>query len=223
MEKEKCGVIYILTNPSFPEYVKIGYAKDVKRRLKELNNTECTPFAFRVYATYQVDVELGDKKIHEIIDKLNPDLRSIDSVEGKERKREFYAMTPEDAYDILRAMAQLHGMEDRLKLVKPSQEEKKQEELAEKITQEHSKRNENFSFVKCNIPFGAELEYVYNRNIKCYVVDDRKIQYNNEVMYTTTLAKILLGKKTGINGPSYFMYNGKSLDEYYFMYQVKQD
>ena len=23
------GVIYILTNPSFPEYVKIGYADDV--------------------------------------------------------------------------------------------------------------------------------------------------------------------------------------------------
>ena len=24
------GVIYILTNPSFPEYVKIGYAKDLE-------------------------------------------------------------------------------------------------------------------------------------------------------------------------------------------------
>lgn len=223
MEKENNGVIYILTNPSFPEYVKIGYAKDVKRRLKELNNTECTPFAFRVYATYQVDVELGDKKIHEIIDKLNPDLRSIDSVEGKERKREFYAMTPEDAYDILRAIAQLHGMEDRLKLIRPSQEEKKQEKIAEEITSEHIKRNENFSFTKCNIPVGAELEYVYNRDIKCYVVDDRKIKYNGEIMYTTTLAKMLLGKKTGINGPSYFMYNGKSLDEYYFTYQIKKD
>jgi len=25
------GVIYILTNPSFPEYVKIGYAKDLEK------------------------------------------------------------------------------------------------------------------------------------------------------------------------------------------------
>lgn len=32
MNKEIQGVIYILTNPSFPEYVKIGYAKDVKRK-----------------------------------------------------------------------------------------------------------------------------------------------------------------------------------------------
>lgn len=32
--KQKCGVIYILTNPSFSEYVKIGYADDVDARVK---------------------------------------------------------------------------------------------------------------------------------------------------------------------------------------------
>ena len=30
---ENKGVIYILTNPSFPEYVKIGYADDIDKRL----------------------------------------------------------------------------------------------------------------------------------------------------------------------------------------------
>ncbi len=28
---DKAGVIYILTNPSFPEYVKIGYADDIDK------------------------------------------------------------------------------------------------------------------------------------------------------------------------------------------------
>ena len=74
-----------MTNPSFPEYVKIGYADDVKARLKQLNNSECIPFAFRVYATYEVSSRLSDLKIHEIIDRLNPDLRSIESFEGKKR------------------------------------------------------------------------------------------------------------------------------------------
>ena len=32
---EKQGVIYILTNPSFPEYVKIGYADDIEKRLRK--------------------------------------------------------------------------------------------------------------------------------------------------------------------------------------------
>ena len=33
---DKTGVIYILTNPSFPEYVKIGYADDIDKRLQQL-------------------------------------------------------------------------------------------------------------------------------------------------------------------------------------------
>ena len=45
---ETQGVIYILTNPSFPDYVKIGYADDVQKRQKELNRSECLPFAFRL-------------------------------------------------------------------------------------------------------------------------------------------------------------------------------
>ena len=40
---ENKGVIYILTNPSFKEYVKIGYADNVDLRLKQLYNSECIP------------------------------------------------------------------------------------------------------------------------------------------------------------------------------------
>ncbi len=43
---DNIGVIYIMTNPSFPEYVKIGYASDINRRLKELNRSDSIPFAF---------------------------------------------------------------------------------------------------------------------------------------------------------------------------------
>lgn len=35
------GVIYVLTNPSFPEYVKIVYADDLEKRLKQFNNSAC--------------------------------------------------------------------------------------------------------------------------------------------------------------------------------------
>ena len=36
---ENKGVIYILTNPSFKEYVKIGYADNVENRLRQLSKT----------------------------------------------------------------------------------------------------------------------------------------------------------------------------------------
>ena len=40
------GVIYILTNPSFPDYIKIGYAKNLERRLQQLNRSETIPLLF---------------------------------------------------------------------------------------------------------------------------------------------------------------------------------
>lgn len=71
------GVIYVLTNPSFPEYVKIGYADNLEKRLSDLNRSECLPFAFRAYCIYEVNERLKDKDVHAIIDKINPELRAI--------------------------------------------------------------------------------------------------------------------------------------------------
>ena len=121
------GFIYIMTNPSFQEYVKIGYATDVKQRLDELNRSSAVPFAFRVYATCEVDSALSDKKLHTILDKLNPELRSMEEIDGKKRIREFYAMTPEDAYSILDAIAEINGYKHRLKKWKATVAEQKDE------------------------------------------------------------------------------------------------
>ena len=130
------GYIYILTNPSFPDYVKLGFATNMEKRLKQLNRSECIPFAFRVYATYETPTELSDLSLHKIIDKLNPNLRSIDIFNGKPRKKEFYAMTAEDAYSLLEAIAEMHGRTDSLKLYKASQQEKSDESTAEIIKEE---------------------------------------------------------------------------------------
>ena len=215
------GYIYILTNPSFENYIKIGYATNIEKRLEELNRSECIPFAFRVYATYEVETTLSDKKVHGIIDQLNPNLRSIETFNGKKRVREFYAMSPEEAFSLLQAMAEIHNCTDKLKLVQPTASEKKDEAVAEEI--EKATRGEFFSFEKCHIPKGAVLEYAKDSSITCTVVDDRKIEYHGEIMYMTTLAKMLTGKKTGIAGPIFFKYNGKNLQEYYNEFQAKHE
>ena len=67
------------------------------------------------------------------IDKLNPNLRSIENFNGQKRVREFYAMSPEDAYSILAAIAEIHGCEDKLTLVPLSKEQVEAENTAEDI------------------------------------------------------------------------------------------
>ena len=171
-------------------------------------------FAFRVYATYEVNSRLSDLKIHSIIDKLNPNLRSVENFNGHKRVREFYAMTAEDAYSILEAIAEIHGCVDKLKLIKPSQIEETAEEIAEEIATETQERAENFSFSKCQIPVGAKLEFCNGivSGIFCTVIDDRKVEYQGKRMYLTSLAKLLIGCKTPIAGPRYFKYNGEWLN-----------
>ncbi len=207
------GVIYILTNPSFPDYVKIGYADDIDKRLKQLNRSECIPFAFRVYATYEVSSRLSDLKLHSIIDKLNPDLRSIDDFDGQKRVREFYAMKPEEAFAILEAMAEIHDCTDKLQLIIPNETEVKEEELAQEIDTESHEKAENFSFSKCQIPVGAELEWYDDPSLKCIVISDRKVEYQGKEMSLTALAKLLSGKKYSIAGPRYFKYKGEWLND----------
>ena len=127
------GVIYVLTNPAFPEYVKIGYADNLEKRLSQLNRSECLPFAFRVYCVYEVNERLKDKDVHALIDKLNPSLRAIDSFDGKSRTKEFYSMSAEDAYEILESISEVSGTKGRLKRMKPEGHEILDEEMAEEV------------------------------------------------------------------------------------------
>ena len=213
---EQKGVIYILTNPSFPQYVKIGYADNIEARLRQLNNSECIPFAFRVYATYEVEERLTDLKLHSLIDQLNPNLRSIDNVGGKKRVREFYAMSPEQAYSILETIAILGGRKSRLKLWELSEEQRKDVELAGEIEEEHIEKLTPFTFSKCNIPVGATITYINrgkaNSGIEVVVVDDKSVEYQGKKYSLSALATELSGSKWGVAGPRYFKYNGEWLN-----------
>ena len=206
------GVIYILTNPSFPQYVKIGYADDINRRLEQLNRSECIPFAFRVYATYAVSSRLSDLTIHSILDRLNPNLRSVDNFQGRQRVREFYAMEPEEAYALLEAIAEIHGCTDRLRLYPLSEQEQAAEETAQDISNESSQRAANFSFTMCGITTGEVIEYCDDPSTTAIVADDKNVIYQGVKMSLTALAQQLTGKAYAVAGPRYFKYKGEWLN-----------
>ncbi len=206
MTKKQTGVIYILTNPSFPEYVKIGYAADIEKRLRQLNRSETIPYAFRVYAVYETINSLTDKELHKLIDGLNPDLRAVETFDGKKRVKEFYAMSKEDAYNLLRSIAKISGTEDRLKLMKPEGHEVKDEKEAENVKNEARKGPLRFSEI--GIPIGATLHYSKDDNITVIVVDDRKVEYDGVTTSLSNVAQHLLRYKNKVQGPAYFKYDG---------------
>lgn len=205
------GVIYILTNPSFPDYVKIGYAKDLEKRMAQLNRSETIPFAFRAYAVYEVDSNLTDLVLHDLIDRLNPDLRSIENFDGKERKREFYAMRPEEAYSLLECIAKISGTEERLKKMAPEGHEILDEETAAEVAKE-SKRGP-FKFSEVGIPVGAVIKYVNDESVEAIVVDDRHISYKGITTSVSALAQELLELDYQVQGTLYFTYEGEKLTD----------
>ena len=209
MSNETKGVIYILTNPSFPEYVKIGYAHNIEKRLKQLNRSETIPFAFRVYAVYAVNSELTDKELHKLIDSLNPDLRTIDNFDGRERVKEFYAMSKEDAYSLLESIAKISGTQDRLKRLTPEGHEVLDEELATEIKE--TVRRGPFRFSACNIPVGSEILFIEDPSIRATVVDDRHIEFNGETTSLSALAQKLKDFDHPVQGTLWFTYKGERL------------
>lgn len=198
------GYIYILTNQSFKDNcMKIGYSTNVEKRVKELSGTGL-PYDYEIYATYEVPASpSADKSLHNLIQLLNPSLRIA-------KNREFFDINPNVAASLLKDMAIIHNREDKFKLYKDEDVEK----------DESYKRGEIFSFAKCQIPIGSMITYIDDDSIEAKVIDDRKIEYEGEILYMSTLAKRLLGKSYGVCGPAFFKYNGIPLQNYYMKYQA---
>lgn len=208
---EKKGVIYILQNPAFKEYVKIGYAHDIEKRLRQLNRSETIPFAFRVYAIYEVKSALTDMELHKLIDNLNPDLRTIETFDGKKRVKEFYAMSPEDAYSILESIAKISGTIDCLKRLTPEGHEILDDEIANEV-KENARRGP-FRFSEVGIKIGEKIVYIEDASIQPVVVDDRHIEWNKQTTSLSALAQQLKGFTHPVQGTLWFTYNGVKLTD----------
>ena len=208
---EKKGVIYILQNPAFKEYVKIGYAHDIEKRLRQLNRSETIPFAFRVYAIYEVKSALTDMELHKLIDNLNPDLRTIETFDGKKRVKEFYAMSPEDAYSILESIAKISGTIDCLKRLTPEGHEILDDEIANDV-KENARRGP-FRFSEVGIKVGEKIVYIEDTSIQPVVVDDRHIEWNNQTTSLSALAQQLKNFNHAVQGTLWFTYKGVKLTD----------
>ena len=65
------GFIYILSNPAFPEYFKIGRTeRSVNERAKELSSNSGVPFEYKVeYSIATIDSIEAESKVHSLLEK----------------------------------------------------------------------------------------------------------------------------------------------------------
>lgn len=189
------GYIYIMTNPCLKNMVKIGYAADVETRRKQLSTT-ALPYEYEVYATYETSGNLEDKKLHRLIDNLNPDLRVS-------KNREFFVMKPKEAYELLEAIAIISGSQDKLTLLVDDDKQ---------TTHQQNKKRPSINFEECGIPVGAKLVYTEDPTVVVTVEGPRKVIYNDEI---TSLSAVVSGIKgvKAIAGPHYFTYNGRPITD----------
>lgn len=120
--------IYVLTNPLYAGYVKIGYASDLNSRLASLNTGMLQNF--EVYCIYETDVKNSDLEFHKIITDLVPILRAKVVNGQKVQDKEFFKFEPEQVYDLLQHIAKMTNTENKLYKIK---EEKQIESKVLKI------------------------------------------------------------------------------------------
>ena len=188
------GYIYIMTNPALHDMVKIGYATDVETRRQQLSTT-ALPYEYEVYATYETSGNLEDKKLHKMIDNLNPDLRVS-------KNREFFVMSPEDAYELLEAIAVISGSQDKLKRVKAAKSSKASQTI----------RRPAIDFYKCGLKDGDQLVCTEDPSIVVTVKGEHKVLYGDEITSLTAIMRKIKGYKN-IAGPSYFTHKGEPLTD----------
>ena len=196
-------IVYILTNESMPDTIKVGITDNLDRRVRELDNTS-TPLPFECY--YAVEVENAsviEKKIHEGLD----DKRI-------RQNREFFNATPEQAKAILEIAEVMGG-----KNVTPTEDIVETPQDKQALDTARKKRSK-FNFGMVNIEPGTILEFVKDKTITCEVIDDSKIKFRGEVTSLSASANTVLHEMgydwEQAHGPKFWMHQGKSLRDLRF-------
>ena len=192
-------IVYILTNESMPDTIKVGITDNLDRRVRELDNTS-TPLPFECY--YAVEVENAsaiEKKIHEGLD----DKRV-------RQNREFFNATPEQAKAILEIAEVMGG-----KNVTPKEDIVETPQDKQALDNARKKRGRIDYFGILGIQKGTTLTFSKDENITCVVSDNGKIIFRDK---ETTLSgsALLITNEMGydwgqVQGAGYWCYQGKTL------------
>jgi hypothetical protein len=200
------GIVYILTNEAMPGYIKIGKTADnLETRMRSLDTTGL-PLPFTCH--YAAEVENYDAVERLLHDAFN---------DNRIRKnREFFRLAPE------RAVAALKIANGRDLTPRDDVVNDKDDIAALNMTRE---RRSVFSFDMVGIKPGSTLVSAFDEKLTCTVLDHRYVDFEGERISLSNAALKIANrvgyKWSAIQGPRYWLYEGKSLDEMRIEFEEK--
>jgi hypothetical protein len=193
--------VYLLTNPSMPGMVKIGYTaqNDAKKRIDGLYTTG-VPFPFKIEFVCKVhDAAEVEAALHTAFgpNRVNP-------------KREFFQIDPGQAIAILRL---LH-VEEATEEVQEQPEEGEVDAQSLAAAEQFVKRRPNLNFVEMGIPIGSELVCQTN-GIKVTVEGPKKVLLDGESLSLSAATRQALQISYSVAPGPHWTFNGKLLQDIY--------
>lgn len=192
-------LVYLLTNPTMPDLVKIGRTDNLKRRMRELSRCTGVPLPFECYYCCEVkDAKKVEAGLHEAF------------ADRRVSKKEFYRINPER----VRAALELVSLRE----VTPDEDIVDSPEEQKSLDRERSRRPA-FTFSMVNLEKGAEITFLRDKTLKATVAGEKTVDFEEErdvPFYQVTL-RILrdrLGKEWSSVRPSdLWEYEGKTLTD----------
>ena len=201
-------IVYILTNESMPEIIKIGITDDLKRRLRDLDNTS-TPLPFECFYALSVpDARSIEKLLHEAFD----DKRV-------RQNREFFNCSPEQAKSALSIAEKMGGTD-----VTPAEIEFETPQDKQALDSAKKKKGSIDYFGILGIDLGEKLTFIKDHTITCEVKENGKVLFRENTMSLSASALTIISEMgydwQSAHGPGYWCYKGTRLFE---LYQQSQD
>ncbi|HWJ86705.1 MAG TPA: GIY-YIG nuclease family protein [Pelagibacterium sp.] len=192
------SIVYVLTNAAMPGLIKIGITSGpIETRMRQLDSSG-VPMPFEAFYAAEVeDAARWEKALHEAFGDHR--VRSA---------REFFRISPDKPTAILKMIDGLNVTPKTDVETEPGDKEALQKER---------RRKSNFSFSLADIPHGSVLESVFDDQIKCIVISDRKVLFR-EQEHSLSSSALIVAREQGfewasIAGPAYWKYEERTLSE----------
>ena len=191
-------IVYLLTNPTMPDLVKIGRTTDLEARLRQLSTHSGVPVPFECFYACEVANSVKvEKALHDAFGDHRVNSR-----------REFFRLNPDRAVAILELVA----IKDATLIDEVAEDQAELDALHREQT-----RREQFRFSMVDIAPGSVLTFSKDELITATVVDDKRINFQGEVTSTSAAATKLLHRigwtLRAAQGPLYWVYEGETLAE----------